>query len=252
MPRRELARITERVYCVRRPAYMSCSYVVVGEGAVVFVDSGMDPDGLDMTWALERLGRPISELRGVLVTHWHNDHCGGAAALHERTGVPVYHHADARAKLQREERSSGLRRWLCSMLPEVGALGPLRALLDQAPPRALREGIEVVEGDRILEEFVVWETPGHETGHLSFWFEPERVLFTGDAIAVVGDHVSYMSRWLTGDVDAARASMLRCMASGARALCPGHRQPLLDPDPAMLDRVAARTRGLGRWPVYGS
>ena len=45
--------------------------------------------------------------------------------------------------------------------------------------------------------------------------------------------------------------MLRCLAMGARALCPGHRHPLVDPDPAMLEAVTERTRSLARWPIYG-
>ena len=45
--------------------------------------------------------------------------------------------------------------------------------------------------------------------------------------------------------------MLRCLRSGARAICPGHRYPLVDPDPAMLERTITKTEKLTRWPVYG-
>ncbi len=251
MVRRQLLQVTDRVLCVRLPGYLSCSYVVLYDDHVVCVDSGMDPDGGDMGWAMRQLDRPLEQIRSILVTHWHNDHCGGAARLRARTGATVYHHPAARPKLQRQDRARGPRRWLARLTPEVGMLGPIRALLDAAPPIALDEGREVREGDRLHHDFLVMETPGHDDAHLSFWFEPDRVLFTGDALAVAGDHVSYMSRWLTADVESARRSMLRCLGMDARALCPGHRHPLVDPDPAMLEAVAERTRHLARWPIYG-
>ncbi len=58
-----------------------------GEGALL-VDAGWNPQQAErlMAWAQERLHRPV---KAAVVTHFHNDRTGGAAALLAR-GLPVH------------------------------------------------------------------------------------------------------------------------------------------------------------------
>jgi metallo-beta-lactamase class B len=63
--------------------------LVIEEGeAAVLVDTAWSPRQAEllMAWAQEHLHRPV---RAAVVTHFHNDRTGGAAALTDR-GLPVY------------------------------------------------------------------------------------------------------------------------------------------------------------------
>jgi len=242
--------VTPRVLCFHRREYLSCSYAVLRDPGVVLVDTGIDTEARDIAAALATIGKELRDVQAILLTHWHNDHSSGAAVIRAVSGARVYYHAAAAARLTRTERARGVRGFLASQLPAAGPLSHLRGLLELAPLHPVGADRFVADGDEV-EGFHVLETPGHEEGHVSYFLESEGVLFTGDALAVVDDHVSFMSRVLTRDTDAARASMLRCLEVPARAICPGHRYPLLDPDPEMLAGVRRRLQGLRRWPLIG-
>jgi len=247
----QVRQVSESVYCIQRKAYLSCSYLIARPQGVVLVDAGMDGQGGDALAGLAAVARRVSDVRAIVLTHWHNDHSSGAARMKELSGATVYYHEAAAPKFTRAAAARGVRRWLAARLPDAGRLAPFKGLLDAAPPRALAADRFVRDGDVIEDGLLVMETPGHEDGHLSFWFEPERVLFAGDALAVVGDHVSYISRWLTKDVEAARRSMVRCLELPARAICPGHRYPLVGPSSEHLAAKRQEALSLRRWPIVG-
>ena len=247
-----VSQVTESVYSVQRKLYLSCSYVVSRPKGVILVDAGIDETAGDMLAGLEAAGRTVDDVRAILITHWHNDHSAGAARIKELSAAQVYYHEQSAPKLTRASSARGLRRLAARLTPPFGPFRPLKSVLDAAPPFPVSADEFVQEGDLIAGEFRVYETPGHEAGHVSFLFEPEGVLFTGDALAICGDRVSFMSRYLTQDVELARASMLRCLALQPRAICPGHRHPLVDIESEHLETMAEYVRGLARWPVFGA
>lgn len=238
------------VVCVQRLELLSCSYVVARPDGLVLVDCGIDPAGADMEAGIQALGGRVEDVRAILLTHWHNDHSAGAPRLRQRSGAKVHYHPAGRDRFTRRSRSRGLRGWLARRVPDHGPLAPLQGLLDAAPPAPIEADVLVREGDLVAGAFRVLETPGHEAGHVAYLLEPEGVLFAGDAVAVAGDHPTYMSRFLTGDVEAARRSMRRCLELAPRALCPGHRHPLVD---APRQVFARALDDLARpWPIVGT
>jgi len=54
----------------------------------VLLDCGFGPS--ELTARLNRVGLAPGDLSAVIVTHEHEDHCGGVAALASRFGIPVY------------------------------------------------------------------------------------------------------------------------------------------------------------------
>ena len=160
-------------------------------------------------------------------------------------------HEGSAARLARREMATGIRGRAAKSLPTRGICGALRGLIELAPPRGVEATDFLKEGDRVGSGFIVMETPGHVAGHLSFLYEPEGVLFTGDAIAVAHERVSFMSRFLTDDRAAARNSMLRCIDLAPYAFCPGHRAPLINPSQDHLRRIRERVQNLQWWPIIG-
>lgn len=109
----------------------------------------------------------------------------------------------------------------------------------------------VEDGNLISEYFEVIETPGHTPGHLSFYYKPERVLFAGDALAVVAEDVHFMARVVTPDVERARTSMRRCLTYDIDILCPGHRSPLVDDVRRKCAKMLHHIDHGGKWPLLG-
>ena len=243
--------VTDNVWCVRRPSYLTCSYLVQTPRGIVLVDAGMDSTGRDVLQGLAAMNADVSSLRSILLTHWHNDHAAGARALQESTGISAYCHVDDAPQLKRETARMGWRGTLSEKIPEWGVFVLFKGLLGEATPRAILDPQFLSNGEIVDEFFEVIATPGHTPGHLSYYYQPENVLFAGDALAVVNDHVRFMARAVTPDLNAARNSMRKCLSLKLDVLCPGHRLPLQNNVHQKCDQMLKHIDQGGRWPILG-
>jgi len=74
----EVRRISDSIMCVRRASYQTCSYIVRMSAGLVLLDAGMSSDGADVHAGLTELNAHTTDIRAILLTHWHNDHAAGA------------------------------------------------------------------------------------------------------------------------------------------------------------------------------
>ncbi|MDP1889419.1 MAG: MBL fold metallo-hydrolase [Gemmatimonadaceae bacterium] len=137
----------------------------------VLVDTGF-PD------AAGALARYVATARpdGCLVTHFHEDHSGGVAAV-ARAGVPVWMDARTADRVRRPKRIGFYRRYTWGSPSPVGAFTPF------TPPASL--------------ECIA--TPGHSDDHHAVWERETGTLFGGDlfiGVKVRGSHASEQPRTL--------------------------------------------------------
>lgn len=200
-----------------------------------------------MQRALAELGRSLRDVRGVLLTHWHNDHTAGLDEIQKQADGPVYchsleaHHFDPSA--------AWWERALWKLLPDWGPFVLLKGLLLNKVPFGLDRPYPVANGDRIDDLFQVVETPGHTAGHLSFLYLKEKTLFAGDAIAIVNGQIRAMARFVTPDTTLALESMRKLSELDVQWHCPGHRDPLRLGSEDLLD--FQRRFELQGWPLWG-
>ena len=247
----EVRHVTPEIVCVRRASYLTCSYIVRTTQGLVLVDAGMDSTAADVEVGLKALNAPSDAIRAVLLTHWHNDHAAGAAAVHERTGAPVFYHSGDQPYFTGRTRSRGLRWWLSERIPELGVLVLFKGLLGEATPRAVNAERLVADGECLLGDFEVVATPGHTPGHVAYFYRPASALFAGDALAVIDGRIRFMARPVTPDVGAARESLRRCLALRPAIICPGHREPLTTGVAEACDAISRHLEAGGRWPLLG-
>jgi glyoxylase-like metal-dependent hydrolase (beta-lactamase superfamily II) len=155
---------------------------LIGEGTdLTLIDTLYETDGRLALEEIARLGRSISDLKRIVLTHGHRSHLGGLAELKRQSGATVYSHeweADIIAGRRKAQAVTLLpRRPLRAYFPfQVGlALG-----LGKHPPCPVDEMLrdeEEIGGLRVLH------TPGHTPGHLAFYSEEQGVLLSGDSIA---------------------------------------------------------------------
>lgn len=137
------------------------TYLIVGAGGAVWVDTGWDREGeararIDY-W--RKVGSP--PVKGIVVTHRHPPHWGNAPALQRVTGAPII--ATAAEKGAIEERMAGAR---------VG--------------RVVQDGETLGLGSLTIE-FV--HAPGHTYGSLAVFMREGRALFAGDNVMGTGTSV---------------------------------------------------------------
>lgn len=244
----ELIRVTDTITCVRRPSYVTCSYIVATPRGVVLVDAGMKSDGSDVFYALDQLGLEHAAVTTILVTHWHNDHAAGAAAIVAASGARVICTEAEAPYLRRDTAATGIAGWIADAVPEVGPFVLVKGLLGNAPMRAAPPDACVGDGD-VVEGFTVIATPGHTDGHAAYLYAAEGVLFAGDALALVDGELRFMARRVTPDMVAARASMKKLLTHEFTWVCAGHRAPgIVD---ATHRRAFAARLDDDDWPELG-
>jgi glyoxylase-like metal-dependent hydrolase (beta-lactamase superfamily II) len=209
-----------------------------GDG-IVMVDCGVGSRGSlrDLGRALEQAGWTLEDVRLLVCTHAHVDHCGQAAALQERSGCELWLHPrhehltapleDREAALERRigialengVPEEPLRRWAEDRRGQpTGMSGPLDV------DRELLPGV-VVETD--LGAWHVHETPGHAPSHVVLHQPESRLLLSGDH--VLGRISLYFDHgWTPDPVQEFLDSLDAVDALDVRLTLSGHGRPFTD------------------------
>jgi hydroxyacylglutathione hydrolase len=136
-------------------------------GATAAIDA---PEAAPVEAALATTGWRLTD---ILVTHHHNDHTAG--------------------------------------IPELKRKHQCRVVVPRAEAQRIALGDESVsEGDTVRIGGLsgrVLDTPGHTAGHISYWFEADRLAFVGDTLFSIG-----CGRIIEGDAEMMWRSLLKLRA----------------------------------------
>ncbi len=108
------------------------AYLVETPEGITLIDAGLPGHWRDLQDELAAMGRPIDDIRGVILTHGDSDHIGFAERLRRDHGVPVYVHAGGRRPCARRQAAED-RHGPDAARPDAGLLR-LRAAQARACP----------------------------------------------------------------------------------------------------------------------
>ena len=169
--------------------------ILIGDGPYILFDAGYRECIPEMlSWVEARAGAVLEKL---VLTHHHFDHSGGAKAACERFGVSAYAHPLEMGFLEEEE-------------PDL-------------PVSPIREGEFVELGEMRFEAIL---TPGHSPGHLSFWWEEEKILLGGDNVLLPSTTAVVAPKGNLGDY---LESLEKVKSLAPRLIYPGHGPVIEDP-----------------------
>jgi len=215
------------------------------------IDAGMTTDAGYIFSACEKTFGIHAKIAAILLTHWHNDHSAGAADAAFRANIPVFFNELEYPYFSGDTKRGGAISWVADRIPEFGPFVLFKGLLGNTVPRPVKPTEFVRDGDELLGEFSVIETPGHTNGHTSYFHRPTGALFAGDALAVVGKRLRLMSRFVTPDKSRALKSAIKCLDREVSLICPGHRYPLSDGVDQERARFLKLLNSRNSWPFFG-
>jgi glyoxylase-like metal-dependent hydrolase (beta-lactamase superfamily II) len=208
-------------------------YLVEAAGGVTVVDAGFPSHWDQFTAGLRALGRGLSDVEALVLTHGHPDHIGFARRLRDETGAPVYlHEGDVERAAAGGDPPLGAflaRAWrpgVARYLAEVAASGGT-----STPPVTADETVEGGERLDVPGRPDVVHVPGHTAGEVALWFEGRNALLCGDALATTNlatwrDHrPQLLPAWVDDDHGAARSSLSELPSPESAVLLPGHGDP---------------------------
>jgi len=212
--------------------------LAAGDG-IVLVDCGMDTPGSlrHLERALERVGLELEQVRLLVCTHAHIDHCGQAHAVQQRAGCELWihpRHEHLTAALDDPDAALARRIEIArqSGVPEA----PLQAWVERrrdqgsgmsGPLVAARELLPGVELETDAGVWSVYETPGHAPSHVVLHQPERRLLLSGDhvlgRISLFFDH-----GWTPDPVGEFLASLDVVERLDVRLTLSGHGRPFTD------------------------
>jgi glyoxylase-like metal-dependent hydrolase (beta-lactamase superfamily II) len=180
-----MMKITDTIHAIRHPFRLALaegryvdrfvySYILCGK-KIILIDAGISTTSSILQDYLKKVGRSPEEISFVLLTHAHPDHIGGCLAIKKNSPASFWTHAADKPWIEDVQRQYR-ERPILNFFGLVGGPVPVG--------RDLKDG-EVIPWDK-GRNLRVLETPGHSLGSVSFFYDEEGALFSGDAIPAVG------------------------------------------------------------------
>lgn len=218
----DVIELLPRLHLLRFP--VGQAYLWRDGGELTLVDAGPAGSGAPIAEAVTALGRHPRDVRRIVLTHFHEDHAGGAGEFAALSGAEVLVHrldtpvvrGDAPGPPPLfEDWELPLHEQAVKLLPEG----------DFARPRQVTE----VSGGDVLDMgggAQIVHVPGHTHGSIALHLPEQGVLFTGDTVAASPVDGTVMPGVFDLDRAQVLAACLRLAELDADVACFGHGDPV--------------------------
>ncbi|MET8451225.1 MBL fold metallo-hydrolase [Streptomyces sp. NPDC005209] len=230
----DVIEILPRLHLLRFP--VGQAYLWRDGDESTLIDAGTIGAGRTIADAVTALGRAPSDVRRIVLTHFHEDHVGGAGEFAALSGARVLaHRSDApfvRGELPGpppvfEDWELPIHAAAAEHLPPGDPVRP-------ASVGELSDGdvLDFGGGARVVH------APGHTDGSIAIHLPDHGVLFTGDAVAASPVTGSVMPGVLNLDRARTLASFRRLAELDTEVACFGHGDPVVGRASTVLRKAA--------------
>lgn len=194
---------------------------------LTLIDTLLDHDGRGVLEELKSMGKQPSDIKRIILTHAHQSHLGGLAALKKATGARVYSHdweADIIQGKRKVEVPKSTGFWPKKPL-QVYYL-QVAFVLGLGVPPFCEVDENLKDGDHV-GPLTVMHAPGHTPGSLTFYWPERKTLICGDVVVTWPEPALGWPQ-ITLDNKQNRDSVGKlCDMTQAEILCVGHGNPVI-------------------------
>jgi glyoxylase-like metal-dependent hydrolase (beta-lactamase superfamily II) len=219
---------------------------------MALVDTGVPGNGDAIVAYIKSLGRSPRDLRWIVTTHYHFDHSGSAAELHQLTDAKVVAHVQetepgpgGKRLLRKGTEGEQIPIWYRWLIRGRRARPVQVQIHDTEVHETLQDGdlLPCLGGVRVIH------TPGHTPGSLCLLVEGPQALFLGDSAINNVDRLSRPLMWDRRHRRQLDASLQSLRGLEAQMACFGHGPPLADEVMSKLRTLTDRPYDLPTWQI---
>jgi glyoxylase-like metal-dependent hydrolase (beta-lactamase superfamily II) len=193
------------------------AYLIVDMDGLTLIDTGMPGSAKKILEYINGIDRSPDDLKRIILTHSDIDHIGGLAAMKAASGARTYANSTeaagiAKGKSTRPPQGQSLRAMLMKVLMPMVKAKPVKV------DELLSDGqvLPILGGLRVVNTF------GHTPGHISLYSPSTKILFGGDSMRAMEDHLVVSPPSITWDTPKMLESVKTQAALGAEIVCVGH------------------------------
>jgi len=232
----DVIELLPRLHFIRFP--VGHAYLWHDPDGLTLIDTSLPGSAPLIADAIRQTGHQPSDLRRLVLTHFHADHIGAAAEITGWGDVEVTaHHADAPfIRAAAAGPAPDLADWERPIYDQVMNQLPAQPV---TPPRIDQE---IADGDELGfgDGAVALAVPGHTPGSVAIYLPRHQVLFAGDTVARRPDGTVTCGVFNVDRAQAA-ASLRRLADLDATVACFGHGEPLTHDATAELRSAALKS-----------
>ena len=204
-------------YIYRIDGTVANQYLVIDQNNIILIDTGLPNNTAKIIKAINSLGKNITDLRQIWITHSDGDHYGSVNALVRMSkAITFASHIEADAirngKSTRPLRPNGILKFLL----------PLFSMFFKTSPTPVDEMLIPGQILPIFDGIQILDSKGHTPGHISFFNPSDRILFSGDSICINGKQTTPSRGANTWDINLANQSYDYQMSFEPIMICAGH------------------------------
>jgi glyoxylase-like metal-dependent hydrolase (beta-lactamase superfamily II) len=213
------------------------AHLIVADEGITLVDAALPGHYADLRRELAAIGRPITDIRGIVLTHGDSDHTGFAERLRRELGIPVLVGAGD------VDRATGTKP--PATPKDARRIGPMLGFLAYAMRKGGIRVPPIGEVDAVSDGDVldlpgaprILGMPGHSPGSIAIVAPSVRAVFVGDELTtrnVLTGAMGPQPARFADDQAASSASLERLAALDVDWVIPGHGAPWHDGTAALI------------------
>ena len=226
----EIIKLTSELYFFRLTT--GHVYLCLDKDGLTLIDSGIPGLTDQFAEAIKGLGYSTSDLRRIVLTHYHVDHSGSAAEILKWGDIDVFAHQDDVPYIQGDKKG-----------PPPDLLDWERPIYEQVSVDIEPDPVQVTHklNDGDILDFgggaKIISVPGHTPGSIAIHLAKPNVLITGDAVARMPDGQVILGVFNIDPTQAA-ASFQRLVGLNPQIVCFGHGEPIIENASSLLEEAA--------------